>query len=167
MVKVSLKAVRVDLQTNTPVLLLQEASGMERTLPIFIGPPEATAIAMILQSLETPRPMTHDLMVDVITLLGNNLECVVITELKDRIFYAELWIRTAGGDLMKISSRPSDAIAIALRAQCEMFISDDLMDEEGLHLPSDAFDEIPEGSPEDLVGEFRDFLDTIKPEDFS
>ena len=90
MVEMHLSAVRVELPSNTPILLLQEVSGANRTLPIYIGPAEAQAIAFAQQGVDTPRPMTHDLMRDILEELGASVECVVITELRDRTFFAEL-----------------------------------------------------------------------------
>lgn len=158
----------MDLQSNTPVLLLQEMEGAGRTLPIFIGPPEATAIAFALQGVATPRPMTHDLLCQVIESLGATLERVVITALLDATYYAELHLKQGGRDV-SISSRPSDAVAIATRTGAPLFVADELMEAEGILLSTE--DEIgdegeAEGNPDELVGEFRQFLDSISPEDF-
>jgi len=163
----------VDLQSNTPVLLLQESEGLGRTLPIFIGAPEATAIAFALQGMETPRPMTHDLIRDLLDTLGTTVERVVITELRESTYYADIVMRRDGREL-RLSSRPSDAVAIAVRTGTSLFVADELMDNEGIML---AVEEEAEGdgedgpgdnvSPEEIVGEFRHFLDTIRPEDFS
>src|SRR5215471_8938471 len=90
MVEMHLSAVRVELPSNTPLLLLQETTGAHRTLPIYIGPAEAQAIAFAQQGVETPRPMTHDLMKDLLDELGARVECIVVTELRDRTFYAEV-----------------------------------------------------------------------------
>src|ERR1700683_1159165 len=107
MVEMHLSAVRVELPTNVPILLLQEASG-DRTLPIYIGRPEAEAIAGALQGVVTKRPMTHDLMRDILTEVGVVLDHVVITELKDQTFYAELRLRR-GGPTSGWAARPSAA----------------------------------------------------------
>jgi len=165
MVEVRLSAVRVDLQSNTPVLLLTETQGLGRTLPIFIGAPEATAIAFAIQGVATPRPMTHDLLRDVVDALGAELERVVITELRAATYYAELQLRR-GNDALTVSSRPSDAVALAVRTTSPLFVSDELMDAEGILLPAED-DEDGDSSPDELVGEFRQFLDTVRPEDFS
>ncbi|HUY64105.1 MAG TPA: bifunctional nuclease family protein [Acidimicrobiales bacterium] len=167
MVEVRLSAVRVDLQSNTPVLLLTETGGLGRTLPIFIGAPEATAIAFALQGVSTARPMTHDLLRDIVAALGADLERVVITELRAATYYAELHLKR-GEDTMTVSARPSDSVALAVRTSSSLFVSDELMDAEGILLPADEDDENGEsGNPDELVGEFRQFLDTIRPEDFS
>lgn len=166
MVEVRLRAVLVDLQSHTPVLLLQETEGEGRTLPIFIGTPEATAIAYALQGVNPPRPMTHDLIRDIIEDLGVTVERIVITELRASTYFAELHLRRNGSQ-SQVSSRPSDAVAVAVRTNSPLFVSDELMDSEGVLLAIDgADDEDSEASPEELVGQFRQFLDTIKPEDF-
>ncbi|MGA2836167.1 MAG: bifunctional nuclease family protein [Acidimicrobiales bacterium] len=175
MVEVRLRAVRVDLQSNTPVLLLQESDGLGRTLPIFIGAPEATAIAFALQGMDTPRPMTHDLIRDLLEALGSDVLRVVVTELRSSTYYAEIVLAQGGGEL-PVSSRPSDAVAVAVRTGAPLFVADDLMDAEGIMLAVDEEDEDGEsddepveegGNPEEIVGEFRSFLDNIRPEDFS
>ncbi len=171
MVEVRLRAVRVDLQSNTPVLLLQESDGLGRTLPIFIGAPEATAIAFALQGMDTPRPMTHDLIRDLLEALEADVVRVVVTELKSATYFAEIVLRSAGRELA-VSSRPSDAVAVAVRTSTPLFVADDLMDAEGIMLAVDEEDDEEDGvdetaNPEELVGEFRNFLDSIRPEDFS
>lgn len=167
MVEVRLRAVRVDLQSNTPVLLLQETEGEGRTLPIFIGTPEATAIAYALQGVTMPRPLTHDLMRDVLSALDVEVERVVITELRSATYFAELQLRH-GSERSVVSSRPSDAVAVAVRTGSPLYVSDDLMDAEGIILAIEASEDEEEeaASPEELVGQFRQFLDSIKPEDF-
>ncbi len=169
MVEVRLRAVRVDLQSNTPVLLLQETDGEGRTLPIFIGTPEAAAIAYALQGVTMPRPMTHDLMRDVLSSLDVEIERVVITELQNSTYYAELRLRR-GDDVTVVSSRPSDAVAVAVRTGSPLFVSDELMDAEGIILAADGTedDEDDDEVPADvLIGQFRQFLKEIKPEDFA
>ena len=174
MVEVRLSAVRVDLQSNTPVLLLTEADGLGRTLPIFIGAPEATAIAFAIQGVATPRPMTHDLLRDVVEALGASLERIVITELRSATYFAELQLKRGSGTL-NVSSRPSDAVALAVRTGSPLFVADDLMDAEGIMLAVDEEEDSEDeeddteesGNPEEIVGEFRSFLDRIRPEDFS
>jgi len=173
MVEVRLRAVRVDLQSNTPVLLLQETEGLGRTLPIFIGAPEATAIAFSLQGMDTPRPMTHDLIRDLLESLGADVIRVVVTELRASTYFADIVLRT-GGREVPVSSRPSDAVAVAVRTGAPLFVADDLMDAEGIMLAveeeedsSDEEETDDTGNPEEIVGEFRSFLDSIRPEDFS
>ena len=170
MVRVTLRAVRVDLQTNVPVLLLQELEGAGRTLPIYIGTPEATAIAYAVQGVETPRPLTHDLLADVVAALGATINDVVVTRLEGSTFYAELRLGTPSG-LTVVSARPSDAVALAIRTDAPLFVADDLMALCGLVLPeeelADEADELESEEEEVVVEEFLEFLDTIRPEDFS
>jgi bifunctional DNase/RNase len=166
MVEVRLSAVRVDISSSTPVVLLQETEGTHRSLPIFVGPPEATAIAFALQGVEMPRPMTHDLMTDLIELLGARLIRVVVTELRESTFFAELHLRTGEKELT-LSCRPSDGIALATRTHSPLYVADELMDAEGLVVEPDEDDVSEAGDPEELVGEFKEFLEGIRPEDFS
>ena len=148
------------------MVLLQETEGAHRSLPIFVGAPEATAIAFALQGVELPRPMTHDLMTELLEVLGAKLVRVVVTELRDSTFYAELNLRSGEKELT-VSCRPSDAIALAARTHSPLYVADELMDSEGLVVEPDD-DDLSEGSnAEELVAEFSEFLDTIRPEDFS
>ena len=168
MVEVILRAVRVDVGSSTPLLLLEEVGG-ERVLPIFIGAPEATAIAYALQNLSTPRPMSHDLLGNVIGALGAKLFSVDITELRENTFYASLRL-LRGGDEIEVSARPSDAVALALRVGAPILVSDELMAAEGRVMQLDEVDEADEGdepSEIELVEELREFLETIRPEDFN
>ena len=165
MVEMHLAAVRVELPTNTPILLLQEVSGSHRTLPIYIGAAEATAIAYALQGVVTARPMTHDLMRDLLNSLGAVVEYVVITELRESTFFAEIRL-ILGGQHHTVSARPSDAIALAARLSSTIYADDALLDAEGVVLQTD---DDAEAAPDqdDVVGEFRKFIEGIRPEDFS
>jgi uncharacterized protein len=159
--------VRVELPSNTPVVLLREAEGAGRLLPIFIGGAEATAIALALDDVETPRPMTHDLFVAVLGELAVGLERIVVTELRDRTFFAELHLRRADGTVT-VSSRPSDAIALAVRTGAPVFAEESVLDEAGVD-PSTVGggeDEEGQGDPDTVVEEFRAFIDQVRPEDF-
>ena len=115
MIELELVAVRVELPSNTPVLVLRELAGRRRQLAIFIGNPEATAIAFALEGVDTPRPLTHDLFCDVLDGLGTSLERVVITELRETTYYADLHLSSEDGPVT-VSSRPSDAVALAVRS---------------------------------------------------
>lgn len=167
MVEVILRAVRVDVGTSTPLLLLEEVGG-ERVLPIFIGAPEATSIAYALQKLETPRPMSHDLLGHVISALGAKVFSVEITELRDNTFYANLRLVRDGTEV-EVSARPSDAVALALRVGAPILVNDDLMAAEGrvIQLEDSEESDVQERSESDLVAELREFLDQIRPEDFN
>ncbi|MGC8510225.1 MAG: bifunctional nuclease family protein [Acidimicrobiales bacterium] len=169
MVEVILRAVRVDVGSSTPLLLLEELGG-DRVLPIFIGAPEATAIAYALQGITTPRPMSHDLLGHVITALGGRLFAVEITSLEDNTYFANLRILRDGTEIV-VSSRPSDAVALALRVKAPILVSDGLMAEQGRVMHLDDVDEgeetDDESSEAELVAELREFLDTIRPEDFN
>lgn len=165
MVEVVLRAVRVDVGSSTPLLLLEEVGG-DRVLPIFIGAPEATAIAYALQHIETPRPMSHDLLGNVITALGARLFAVEITHLIDNTFYSNLRLLRDGKEVL-VSARPSDAVALALRVGAPLLVSDELMNDEGQVLEvSDDDGEESEESEATLLAELRDFLNNVRPEDF-
>lgn len=150
--------VRVELPSHQPIVLLREASGRHRVLPIFIGPPEATAIALALDGVETPRPMTHDLMKGLLDELAATVEKIVVTDLVDSTFYAILHLQ-AGGKPHEISSRPSDAIALAVRVGAPIFAEEAVLDEAG--------QVVEEEDSEAVVDEFRQFLDSVNPDDFA
>jgi bifunctional DNase/RNase len=166
MIEVVLRAVRVDVGSSTPLLLLEEVGG-NRVLPIFIGAPEATAIAYALQGIEAPRPMSHDLLGNVITALGAKLFSVEIVELVDNTFFASLRL-LRGAEEISVSARPSDAVALALRVGAPLLVHDDLMNAEGqIYAADDEDDELSEDVDEDsLLADLRSFLDTVNPEDF-
>jgi len=172
MVEVVLRAVRVDVGSATPLLLLEEMHG-NRVLPVFIGTTEATAIAYALEHVETPRPMTHDLMDDVIEALGARLFSVEVTGLEDHTYIAMLRL-FAGQSEVTVSARPSDAIALALRSGAPILVNDELMASEGqeldLHEDDDETDPVlsldDEDHAERLLEEMRLFLDTVSPTDF-
>jgi bifunctional DNase/RNase len=170
MIEVVLRAVRVDVGSSTPLLLLEEVGG-ERVLPIFIGAPEAAAIAYALQGVEAPRPMSHDLLGHVITALGAKVFSVEITELVDNTFFANLRLVRTNEEII-VSARPSDAVALALRVGAPILVGDDLMAAEGkvMQLAYDEDDEeyvaLDTPSEADLVAQLREFLDQVRPEDF-
>jgi bifunctional DNase/RNase len=161
MVEMELVGVRVELPSNAPIVLLREVGGQHRTLPIFIGGPEATAIAFALEGVETPRPMTHDLMKDVLDAIGGSLDRVVVTELRESTFYAELHLATPAGEHV-VSSRPSDAVALAARTGTTIFCNESVLDEAAY--PPD--DDAPEEA-EEVVEQFREFIDSVNPDDFA
>ncbi|GMQ93892.1 MAG: bifunctional nuclease family protein [Acidimicrobiia bacterium] len=155
-VRMDLVGIRVELPTNTPIMLLRERGG-DRYLPIWIGTPEATAIALAHDGIRTKRPLTHDLVASLIEHLGATVDGVVVTELRGGTFYADLTI-TVGDATHHISSRPSDAVAIAVRADAPLFADRDLLDEAGVH--------IQDHDDEDEIEKFREFLERVDPTDF-
>ncbi len=164
MVEMHLASVRVEMPTNNPVVLLQETGGDRRTLLIFIGTHEAQAIVEAIQGTTRPRPMTHELLRDVLTELGATLDRVVLTELVDSVYFAELHVSLGGRNYI-VSSRPSDAMAIAARMGTPIFAEDALLDEAGIVLDED--EDGATSSPDDLVDQFREFIKDVRPEDFS
>ena len=149
---------RVEMPSNQPIVLLKEIDG-SRFLPIWVGAVEATAIAFAQQGVEPPRPLTHDLMNNLLDLLDATVTAVHITEIKDGIFYATMLLRDSSGGQLSISARPSDAIALAVRSHSNILATQELLDEIGI--------EIPQGEGENQeVEKFREFLDQINPEDF-
>ena len=159
MIEMNLVGVRVELPTNQPIVLLREKEG-ERFLPIWIGAMEATAIAFALQGIVTARPMTHDLMKNVLEELTARIDKIIITELKEGTFFAELEV-VLNGSRHRISSRPSDAIALAVRYEepVPIFANDGVLDEAGVVFESD--------DEEEQVEQFREFLERVRPEDFA
>ena len=152
MKRVDVMGVRVEMPSNQPIVLLREVEG-DRYLPIWIGAAEATAIAYVQQGVVPPRPLTHDLLKDVVGAVGRTVAEVRITRLEDGVFYAELDL----GDGAIVSARPSDAIAVALRTGSPIFVDDAVLDEAGVAIPDEE---------EDEVERFREFLDQVTPEDF-
>jgi uncharacterized protein len=169
MVEVQLTGVQVDLQSKVPVVLLQEREG-DRTLPIYIGPAEARSIALVLEGQVPERPLTHDLIRDLIESLSARMERLVITELRGRTYWAELHLDVSGRPVV-VSCRPSDGIAVALRTQTRMFIDDELLAAEGIVMEGNADDalddDLEDEEPEELVEHFREFIQAVRPEDFA
>jgi bifunctional DNase/RNase len=156
----TLVGVRVELPTNNPIVLLRESDGDHRVLPIFIGAVEATAIAFALQGVVTQRPMTHDLMRDVLQELGVQVERVVVTELKEGTFFAELSLTQPTGDTVTVSSRPSDAIALAARLGTPIYADEAVLEEAAIEVSE-------EDEQEEEVEKFRAVLQDVNPEDFA
>ena len=155
-VPMDLIGVRIELPTNTPILLLRETGGV-RYLPIWIGTAEATAIALALEGVEPQRPMTHDLLKLVTESLDAAVDRVVVTDLKGGTFFADL-VMLRDGEEVAVSSRPSDAIALAVRTSAPLFAARDVLDEAGV--------EIRDEDEEEEIERFREFLDDVSPEDF-
>ena len=150
--------VSFDLVGKQPIVLLKTAEG-NRFLPIWIGQAEASAILLKLQGNESPRPMTHDLMLGVIGELGSSVERVAVTELRDSTFYARITLIRDGATVV-VDARPSDAIAIAVRCDAPIFVADDVMASSSIEMDDENED------PEDQIEEFKRFLDDVRPEDF-
>jgi uncharacterized protein len=164
-IEMELIGVRVELPANQPIVLLKETGG-SRYLPIWIGAVEATAIAFALQGVETPRPLTHDLFVDVLGELEVSLEAVHVTDLRDGTFYAELHL-AQGERTWTVSARPSDAIALASRVgDVPVWAAEAVVDEAGLEIDKTDEDGEQGVDAEEAVREFREFLDQVTPEDF-
>jgi bifunctional DNase/RNase len=155
MIEVELVGVRVELPHNQPIVLLKERTG-ERFLPIWIGAVEATSIAFALQGVVTARPMTHDLLRNVLADLEVVVDRIVVTELRDGTFYAEIQM-TQDGESVVTSSRPSDAIALAVRATVPIYVHESVLEEAGIEI---------EDEDEHEVERFKEFLDNVSPEDF-
>ena len=164
MVEMELLGVKLELPSNTPVVMLREVEGRHRVLPIFIGLPEANAIAFALDGVVPPRPLTHDLLCNVIEELGNRLEKVVVNDLVEGTFFAELHLEGSAGSL-QISARPSDAVALAVRVGAPVFAEEAVLDEAATEAP-EATDEEAE-PPEEVVEQFKEFIDKVNPEDFA
>ncbi|MCJ7666465.1 MAG: bifunctional nuclease family protein [Actinobacteria bacterium] len=155
LVKMNLEGVRIELPSQKPILLLKEDGG-NRYLPIWIGPFEASAIALEMSHIKTPRPMTHDLIINIIRNLKIKVDNIEISDIRDNTFYASINIINFDRRLIKIDSRPSDAIATAVRSKCDIFVAEHVLDSGGLVIQS----------IDEEVEKFKDFLDTIEPGDF-
>jgi bifunctional DNase/RNase len=162
MKSLSVRGVRVDRLTNTPVVTLREEDAPRRQFEIFIGAPEAASIKVALDDEKTPRPLTHDLFVLALEKVSISLVRVVITHVTSGTYYAELVLLGDGGGETTVSSRPSDAIALALRASCPIYVLDDLIDLVGEVLSVDE----DSANQTEIIDEFRDFIENISPEDF-
>lgn len=156
-IPLDLIGIRVELPTNTPILLLKERDG-DRYLPIWINTPEATSIALARDGMQPERPLTHDLFTTVIAGLGGAVKEVVVTELRGGTFYADLTL-TQGDRETVVSSRPSDAVALAVRVDAPLYADRAVLDEVGV--------QIQDATEEDEIEKFREFLDDIDPEDFA
>ena len=152
--------VSFDLVGKQPIVLLKTAEG-NKFLPIWIGHPEAAAILMKLQGASTPRPMTHDLVTDIIGQLDAQVVRITVTELKENTFYAQITVQQDGSEI-EIDSRPSDAIALALRAEAPIFVADDVIEESAIEFEGEEVED-----QEQVVEKFKDFLDNVTPEDFA
>ena len=155
LIEMTLEGVRIEFPSQRPILLLKEREG-DRYLPIWVGTFEASAIALELSNIKTPRPMTHDLIVNILTGVNIKIESIEICDIRDNTFYALLNIKQARNKLIKIDSRPSDAIAIAVREKCSIFATLDVLEKAGIKIQS----------IEEEIDKFKDFLEHVEPEDF-
>ena len=149
---VEVVGVRVEMPSNQPIVLLKEVDGM-RYLPIWVGAAEATAIAFAQQGLTPPRPLTHDLIKNILDTLGTTVESVQVTHLTDGVFFSKILFEKG----IEVSARPSDAIALALRTGSPIYGTEAVFNSAGIEIPDQA---------DDQVEAFREFLDQINPEDF-
>ena len=157
MIPVEVVGGRIEMPSNQPIVLLKEISG-SRYLPIWVGTAEATAIAFSQQGLKPQRPLTHDLLVNILASEKIRLRSVHLTELRDGIFYSDLVLVNENGEELKVSSRPSDAVALAVRVEAPILATNELFEEAGISIPEQGEDEIEK---------FKEFLDEISPEDFA
>src|SRR5437660_7885376 len=162
MQEMNIYGVSFDLVGKQPIVLLKTAEG-NKFLPIWIGHPEAAAILMKLQSASTPRPMTHDLVTDMLDQLGAQVVRITVTELRENTFYAQITVQQDGREI-EIDSRPSDAIALAIRAEAPIFAADRVIEESAIEFEGEDVDqEVLEAE----VAKFKNFLDEVTPEDFA
>ena len=154
--------VSFDLVGKQPIVLLKTAEG-NKFLPIWIGHPEAAAILMKLQSQAPPRPMTHDLLSDMLEQLGAQVVRITVTELRENTFYAQITVAQDGSEI-EIDSRPSDAIALAIRTEAPIFAADRVIEESAIEFEGE---EIDQDRLDEEVAKFRNFLDEVTPEDFA
>jgi bifunctional DNase/RNase len=151
--------VSFDMVGKQPIVLLKTTDG-NKFLPIWIGHPEAAAILMKLQGASTPRPMTHDLLTEMLAQLDARVIRIAVTELRDNTFYALITIVVNGSEL-EIDSRPSDAIALAVRSGAPIFAADAVIEESAIEFEHEDVNE------DEIVEEFKKFLEDVSPEDFS
>jgi len=156
----SIYGINLDLFSSSPIVILK-VEDENRYLPIWIGQPEARSILMKLQNQDFSRPLTHDLAVNLVAELGGSMEKVTVTELRDSTFFAVISVEVDGRTI-EVDSRPSDAIALAVRAGAEIFAADDVIEEAAV-----VFEEAMEETPEDeVVDKFKDWMKNVSPEDF-
>jgi bifunctional DNase/RNase len=175
MIEMDIDSIRVSLMNYQRVVILKEKNA-HRYLPIWIGPAEAESIAIKLQDVSVPRPLTHDLLGSVISHLGGRISSIVVSDLSNDTFYAKIILEQNGGR-MEVDSRPSDAIALAVRARVPILVDESVMDKAGVMLSSEE-EESEEGAPtepeleragevdEERLSVFRDFINTLDLDDF-
>jgi bifunctional DNase/RNase len=159
MQEMDIYGVSFDLVGKQPIVLLKTKDG-NRYLPIWIGQPEAAAILMKLQGASTPRPMTHDLVTEILQQLDAHVVRITVTELRENTFFAQITVQMDGTEF-DVDSRPSDAIALAIRAEAPIFAADEVIEESAIEFEGDDVNE------EEMVAEFKRFLDDVSPEQFA
>lgn len=169
LVEVKVQSLGLDRASNTPVVVLKEVDG-ERVLPIWIGPGEASAIAMQLAEMTFSRPLTHDLLVSVVGGMGGALDRVVITKVADSTYYAELVV-LRDEEVIKVDARPSDSIAVALRSDARIFAADELLERASIEITEEetVSESEEEGIQEESLmdaEELKEYLKRLNPEDF-
>jgi bifunctional DNase/RNase len=155
LIKMTLEGVRIEIPSNKPILLLKEENG-NRYLPIWIGPYEASAIALELSNIKTPRPMTHDLIMNIINNLKISIDNIEITDIRNNTFYAIINLKKENSKVVKVDSRPSDAIATAVRSKCDIYVKEHVLESGGLKIQS----------IDEEISKFKDFLEHVEPDDF-
>lgn len=163
MIEVIIDSIRISLISQHRIVMLRDVDG-DRRLPIWIGPCEAEAITIELQDVEIARPVTHDLLKNVIDKLSGTVSHILINELREQVFYARLFV-DVNGEMLEIDCRPSDAIAVAVRAKVPIFVDESVMDEAGILPESDAQEEV-DGEEAEKLDAFKDFVDTLDFDDF-
>jgi bifunctional DNase/RNase len=159
MYEMDIYGVSFDLVGKQPIVLLKTKDG-NKYLPIWIGQPEAAAILMKLQGASTPRPMTHDLLTEILGQLDAQVTRITVTELRENTFYAQVTVQMDGTEI-DVDSRPSDAIALAIRAEAPIFAADEVIEESAIEFEGEEVNE------EEMVDEFKKFLDQVSPEQFA
>lgn len=162
---VEIVGIRFDPIAGTSAVVLGESERPTRVLPIMIGAAEAQSIAMSLAGVVPPRPGTHDLTTSLLSLAGSTVEEVVVTELVDGVFFAELFVEVSEG-MKSISARPSDAIALAVRVGAPIFVRSNVLDEAGVAIEPGSTTELSDDEIDHVVEEFHRFLESAKPSDF-
>jgi hypothetical protein len=155
-----LEGIRVEVPSNIPVMLIREIDDSRRVIPIYIGEAEASSISVALSCVVPDRPLTHDLMLNTISEMGGEVVMVVVTDVKEHTYFANIHIAVDGAERV-ISARPSDAIALAVRAEVPVFVESDLMDKVGKSSVT-----AEESDEEEILDDFREFINSINPEDF-
>lgn len=168
MVEMELLGVQVEMPSNSPLMLLKETEAPGRVLPVVIDTPEAQAIYRGIEKIRMARPLTHDLMKTLLDDLGAEVSRVTVTELRDRTFFAEIEVQIAGVTKV-ISARPSDAVALAVRTETPIFATEEVLSEAGQFIDAgtaDVDDDDDDADPDELLDEFKQFLEGVSPDDF-